>query len=231
MRKLLTVLALALLLGAAGVRADGNREVYFSCAAGEGKKIALTFDDGPHPVYTKEILEILEEYGIRATFFVIGVNAERWPELVREELAAGHEIGNHTYAHANLQKETYETVRGEILNAEEILTDCTARRPHLLRPPGGLYCDAVGKAAEELDYTVILWSVDPRDWAHTAVEEIVENVLTNTDSGDILLFHDYVSGQSPTPEALRRILPVLIERGYEFVTVSELLGGTVETDS
>ena len=217
----LTAAVLVLCFCGTGAAAGGTEDVYFSCSTGEGKKIALTFDDGPHPAYTEEILEILAEYGIRATFFVIGVNAEQWPALVEAEMAAGHEIGNHTYGHLNLREEPYETVRGEILDMEKTVgKDC---EPHVFRPPGGLYGEAVSRAAAELDYTMVLWSVDTRDWAHTAVEDIVENVLTNTDAGDIILFHDYVSGQSPTPEALRRILPELTSRGFEFVTVSELL--------
>jgi len=225
MKKTLAALMAAVMLCSTGVSAGGTGEVYFSCSTDGEKKIALTFDDGPHPVYTKEILEILDSYGIRATFFVIGVNAAAYPELVQAEMKAGHEIGNHTASHANLQKEPYESVCGEILGMEEALAEWAECRPHLLRPPGGLYCDTVGRAAAELDYTVVLWSVDPRDWAHTSVEDIVENVLSNADSGDIILFHDFVSGESPTPEALRRILPELISRGYEFVTVSELLNG------
>ncbi|MBQ8401437.1 MAG: polysaccharide deacetylase family protein [Clostridia bacterium] len=199
-------------------------DVYFFCNTGGEKKIALTFDDGPHPVYTREILDILSEYGIRATFFCIGVNAEQYPSLVQEEIAAGHEIGNHTYGHRNLRSVSGEGVREEILGMEEVLWEVTESRPHLFRPPGGQYCDEVCRAAAELEYTVILWSVDTRDWAHTPVPEIVENVMTNTEEGDIILFHDFVSGESPTPEALRRILPELIEQGYEFVTVSELVG-------
>lgn len=198
--------------------------VYFACNTAGEKTIALTFDDGPHPVYTREILGILKEYGIRATFFCIGCNAEQYPELVREIAAAGHEIGNHTYGHPNLGEASYDGVREEILGMENALPAEVETRPHLFRPPGGMYCDEVCRAAADLEYSVILWSVDPRDWAHTAVEDIVENVLTNTDGGDIVLFHDYVSGESPTPEALRRILPELIERGFSFCTVGEMIG-------
>ncbi len=206
-----------------------QKEARAACEAVGEKQIALTFDDGPHPAYTREILDILGEYGIRATFFVIGVNAETWPSLVEEELAAGHEIGNHTYRHANLRKESYDTVRGEILGMENVLWQQLEVRPHLFRPPGGLYGDEVCRAAADLDYTVILWTVDTRDWAHTPVEDIVENVLTGVESGDIILFHDYVTSPSPTPAALRQIIPTLLERGYEFVTVSELLADTGET--
>ncbi len=224
-----TLLALTL---TCTVRATGGlyfcqeKEARTACEAVGQKQIALTFDDGPHPSYTREILDILDEYGIRATFFVIGVNAETWPELVEAELTAGHEIGNHTYRHANLRTESYDTVRGEILGMENVLWQQMEVRPHLFRPPGGLYGDEVCRAAADLDYTVILWTVDTRDWAHTAAEEIVENVLTNTESGDIILFHDYVTAPSPTPTALRQIIPALLDRGYSFVTVSELLSDT-----
>lgn len=198
-------------------------DVYFSCNTEGEKRIALTFDDGPHPVYTEEILSILAEYDAKATFFCIGVNAERYPALVEKILSSGHEIGNHTYDHENLQKVNTTKVRSEIIGMENALLPVTEDLPTLLRPPGGAYSEAVCQAATALDYTVILWSVDTRDWAHTAVEEIVENVLTNTGPGDIVLFHDSIGGTSPTPEALRRILPVLVERGYHFCTVSELL--------
>ncbi len=199
-------------------------EVLFSWHPNESKKIAITFDDGPHPVYTPEILEILAEYGVRATFFVVGENAEWYPELVRKELAAGHEIGNHTYSHANLRKSGYNTVLAEILDMENAVYENAEYRCHLLRPPGGLYGDPVCHAAEMLDYTVILWSIDTRDWAHTPRKTIVDTVLNQVKSGDIILFHDYIGGgDSPTPDALRRILPELISRGYRFVTVSELL--------
>jgi len=213
-------LAVALLCS---IPAGAENQVLFSCDAGETKQIALTFDDGPHPVYTREILDILAEYGIRATFFVIGQNAEWFPALVQEELAAGHEIGNHTYHHANLRTVQYETVLHEILDMENAVWENVECRPHLLRPPGGLYGEDVCRAAAALDYTVILWSIDTRDWDHPSVEQIVENVLGNVEGGDIILFHDYVSGVSPTPEALRKIIPVLLAEGYEFVTVSEML--------
>lgn len=188
------------------------------------KTIALTFDDGPHPVHTPEILDILEEYGIKATFFTIGTNVEQYNDVFRMEYAAGHEIGNHTYSHRNLRKLPYAEVCREIERSEECVYETVEYRTRLLRPPEGAFGDALCKAAAELDYTVICWSVDTRDWAHTPAVEIAENVLSTVKGGDILLFHDYVAGDSPTPEALRMVIPALIEDGYTFVTVSELLG-------
>ena len=201
-----------------------GENVLYSWHPNESKKIAITFDDGPHPVYTPEILSILAEYGVRATFFVVGENAEWYPELVRRELAAGHEIGNHTYSHANLRKSGYDTVLTEILDMENAVYENAEYRCHLLRPPGGLYGDPVCHAAEMLDYHVILWSIDTRDWAHTPRKTIVDMVLDQVKRGDIILFHDYIGGgDSPTPDAIRQIIPALLARGYRFVTVSELL--------
>lgn len=196
----------------------------YSSHMNEHNKIALTFDDGPHPVYTPVILDILKEYGVHATFFMIGENAERYPDLVRRIQEEGHEIGNHTYAHANL-KETPDTqICAEILHAEETLILIGDQRPKLLRPPGGQYDDAVCEAARALDYDIILWTIDTLDWAHTPAQTIVENVEGNIQSGDIILCHDFVGGApSPTPDALRIFLPELLRQEYAFVTVSELI--------
>ena len=202
---------------------SGERSVY-SSHVNEENKIALTFDDGPHPVYTPQILDILRQYGIHATFFLIGENAERYPELVLRILREGHEIGNHTYGHANLQKTEPEQIREEILTTENILLQIGDMRPKLLRPPGGLYDGRVCEAARALDYDIILWTVDTLDWAHPSVETIEETVKSRVQCGDIILCHDFVSGApSPTPEALRRILPDLFSRDFAFVTVSELI--------
>ncbi|MBR4206114.1 MAG: polysaccharide deacetylase family protein [Clostridia bacterium] len=198
------------------------KDAVYDCA-GREKCVALTFDDGPHPTETEEILSILDEYGVKATFFLIGENAERWPELVEKEIRAGHEIGNHSYSHPDLSKADYETVCREIDEAERAVWENSEFRTRLFRPPGGCFGEAVVRAAKERDYTLVCWSVDTRDWAHTPTDQIVRNVMTNAEGGDILLFHDSIAGDTPTPQALRIILPRLIGEGYRFVTVSELL--------
>ncbi len=229
--KQLAQIAFALLLTAGiflrvfPVRADSiDEKSVYSSHENESKKIAITFDDGPHPRYTSIILDILAEHGAHATFFVIGQNADQYPELLARIQREGHEIGNHTYLHRNLQKTPPIVIREEILTAEQTILEQTDQRPKLLRPPGGLYNDDVCKAARALEYEVILWTIDTLDWAHTPSEEIVKKVQSNIKSGDIILCHDFVGGEaSPTPEALRIILPMLIREGYEFVTVSELI--------
>lgn len=220
-----TLIALSAILYSAVL--GGAAEVVYSWhntdGGNEEKNIALTFDDGPHPVYTPEILDILSEYGVRATFFTIGENVEYYNDIIGMEAAAGHEIGNHTYSHMNLKKLPYQSVCREIERTERAIYETIEYRTRLLRPPEGAFGNNVCLAAAELDYTVICWSVDTRDWAHTPVADIVDNVLSSVKGGDIILFHDYVSGESPTPEALRIIIPELISRGYNFVTVSELM--------
>lgn len=198
-------------------------DVVYSMHTNE-KMIALTFDDGPHPRYTPEILDILAEYDIKATFFTIGQNVELYSDLVKAEYESGHEIGNHTYSHSNMKTLTEDKMYSEINDAETAVYENIEYRTTLLRPPGGLFGDTLCKVAAENDYTIICWSVDTLDWAHTPSDKIVENVLSSVKGGDIILFHDYVSGESPTIEALKIIIPTLLDEGYQFVTVSELIG-------
>ncbi|WP_427052574.1 polysaccharide deacetylase family protein [Paenibacillus sp. TC-CSREp1] len=190
------------------------------------KLIALTFDDGPDPVQTPQILALLKQYDAKATFFVLGKWAEKYPDIVRQEQLQGHEIANHTYAHTYAVR---STAIGKYLKdmgaAEASIVNAGAQRPLLFRPPGGYYNDMVIQAAKQKGYTIILWSwhQDTRDWALPGVSAITKKVLNNARNGDIVLFHDKVDGRSQTIESLRKILPKLKERGYEFVTVSELL--------
>ncbi len=189
----------------------------------EEKRIALTFDDGPSRRNTEEILSILKEHNIRATFFVIGQNAEKDPERIKMIFDAGHEIGNHTYTHAYISKISKEELEKEITKTEEILINITGEKPKVFRPPGGYYDDASLEVLENKGYQNILWSLDTRDWSMPKSETIAAKVEENAAGGDIILFHDLEDKRLPTPAALRKILPYLIENGYEFVTVSELL--------
>lgn len=190
------------------------------------RKIALTFDDGPHKTYTPEILDILDEFGIKATFFVVGCNCEENPEIVLREISSGHEIGNHTYSHPRLSRIKQERLMSEIIKTENLLFELSEYRPKLFRPPEGVYSLTVSKTLERLDYTPVLWTVDTMDWKLPSSKKIAETVKKNTTSGVIILCHDFVSGKSNTPEALREFLPLLIKEGYQFVTVSELIASS-----
>lgn len=221
MRNKVCLIALVLLIFLSiTVSAQG---IVYSSNVNAGKQIALTFDDGPHPRITPQILEILDEYGIKATFFVIGVNSKNYPNQLKQIVDGGHEIGNHTYSHKILKSMSKEEIEKEILDTETQVEKITNITPNLLRPPCGIYDETLIEIAQEKDLKVVLWTVDSHDWSHRTVANIVQNVTKNASNGDILLFHDYVSGEYNTPNALRKIIPLLIKQGYEFVTVSELL--------
>ncbi len=205
-----------------GIRQD-IANVY-SHKENEDMKIAITFDDGPHKTKTPEILDILKEHQVPATFFVVGSCVEAYPDIIRRELSEGHEIGNHTFSHFSLVSGDMKKMEDEILKTEQALFENLEYRPKLFRPPEGVCNEGIASVAASLDYSVILWNIDTRDWAHTSKDDIVNMVLRNIESGDIILFHDAVIGESHTAEALEVIIPALKEEGYQFVTVSELIG-------
>jgi peptidoglycan/xylan/chitin deacetylase (PgdA/CDA1 family) len=186
-------------------------------------KIALTFDDGPHPYKTDAVLDILARYGIRATFFVVGENVPYYPEPLKRAVALGHEIGNHTYHHTLLSKSCEQSTAEEIEKTEEIIFRTAGYRTKLFRPPEGAYSECSLNVVKSKDYRVILWTVDSRDWENTSAETMVTNALSNVRGGSILLFHDYMGKRSNTLEAIEILIPKLLSRGYKFVTVSELL--------
>ena len=188
------------------------------------KCLALTFDDGPHGTQTEQVLAVLEKYGVSATFFPIGENAARHPELIRKIKAAGHEIGNHTYTHCTVSKVSEKTLKQEILRTEAVLKEQCGVTPRLFRPPGGDISEKAVRLVNQMGYRYVLWSwrVDTRDWASVSVQSVVDTVMNNVTDGNIILFHDYVSGKSPTAAALEILIPKLLAEGYRFVTVSDL---------
>ncbi|MGF7059322.1 polysaccharide deacetylase family protein [Brassicibacter mesophilus] len=190
------------------------------------KVVALTFDDGPHPIYTTEILDILRQYKAKATFFILGRHAEFHPELILRESKEGHEIGVHSFNHINISKEKEETVREEFEKTQDIIYKITGKKSKVFRPPYGIQNDIVFKIADENNCSVILWTYyqDSRDWSNPGIDKIIDTVLSQIQNGDIVLFHDHNEAEeSQTVEALKIILPELIEKGYRFVTISELL--------
>ncbi|MEN6370546.1 MAG: polysaccharide deacetylase family protein [Armatimonadota bacterium] len=184
------------------------------------RQVALTFDDGPHPLFTKRILTILDEYNVKATFFLVGEMAERYPALVRAEVADGHSIGNHTYHHVNVTKIPTGYIATEIGACDEVLESITGKSVHLFRPPGGDYNDNVAEVCEALNHTMVLWTDDPGDYADPGVGVIDQRVLETVSNGGIILIHD---GVQQTIDTLPYILQVLKDRGYQFVTIDEML--------
>jgi len=184
------------------------------------KHIALTFDDGPHPKYTPRILEILRRYNVKATFFVVGFMAEKYPTLVKAELGGGHSVGNHTYHHVNLSKIPEAYVATEIKACGEVLASIGGRAPHLFRPPGGDYNESVAQVIDTLGYELILWTDDPGDYASPGEDVIVQRTLDAISPGGIILIHD---GVQQTVDVLPTLIKELKARGYEFVTIDEMI--------
>ena len=205
--------------------AKPKEEMIYHSRPNDRMEIALSFDDGPHPRLTPLILSILEEYGIRATFFMVGENVGYYPTAARAVAEAGHEIGNHTFSHRKFDKLGEEELRCEILSCEEAIYQVSHAPVRFIRPPEGQMSDSMRKVIGELDYRVILWDVDTRDWAHTPPETIARHILDTAQAGDIILLHDFIGYDSPTPAALRIVIPALLERGFHFVTVGELVEG------
>lgn len=200
----------------------------------EDKKIALTFDDGPYPKTTEVILDLLKKYDAKATFFVLGNKVKLYPETIKREIAEGHEVANHTYNHVYFMKSiSAATIRDEIVKTEDALQSLTGKKPLLFRPPGGYYNENMIEVAKGLGYTTILWSwhQDTNDWKSPGVNKIVNKVLNNARNGDIVLMHDYNPGSLQTVKALETILYELDKRGFEFVTVSELMKPTTSIES
>lgn len=185
------------------------------------KVVAITIDDGPHYKTTPEILRVLTEKQAKATFFVLGANAEAHPEIVAQAARDGHEIASHAYSHKRLNKLTTAEVVAEFEHLETVLQPF-APKPTLFRPPDGAYNDKIVQLARERGYTTVLWSVDSGDWRQPPVEQVVKTTLNNVRPGSIILMHD---GQYPlpTPQAIALIIDNLRSQGYQLVTVSELL--------
>lgn len=221
------VLAVVLILGATENRKrmngtaeeDVTQAVRFVNASilAEGKKIALTFDDGPCAGCTDQLLDGLKKRNVKATFFLIGKNAENNPKLVRRIYEEGHLIGNHTYSHVEITKVSDEEAIQELQKTDQIIWKITGEHVQYMRPPFGAWQKELESRLEVLP---VLWTVDPLDWTTENVEEIVNKVVTETKENDIILLHDCYKS---SVEAALRIIDDLQKEGYEFVTVDQLL--------
>ncbi len=197
----------------------------FTAGKTEEHLIALTFDDGPHAEKTPEILDILKEHEISATFFIVGENADINEDIVERIINEGHEIGNHTFGHEYLGGKPRRVMEREIDLCDDVIFNHSEYNTILFRPPGGIYDATLTSVCAERGYSVVLWSIDTRDWTGAPAYLIENEVMKYADDGAIVLMHDYVCGESHTAEALRSFIPKLKKLGYRFVTVSELIEG------
>ncbi|WP_239648576.1 polysaccharide deacetylase family protein [Nocardiopsis chromatogenes] len=185
--------------------------------------VALTYDDGPGP-YTDELLDTLAAEEVRATFFVVGENAQSSPEPVARTASEGHEVGNHSWAHDDLTEKTGPEVARDLERASLAITGATGSWPDLMRPPYGAVSET---SLAHTYYPAILWDVDSRDWTGLDSDEIVDSTMSQVSPGSIVLMHDSIA---PTVEAAPELIRRLRDEGYHFVTVSEILDNTALED-
>ncbi len=193
------------------------------------KVVALTFDDGPNEPYTSEILDILNQYNIKATFFVIGKNAEYYPEIVRQIYNSGNVVASHSYSHlGNLSIEDKQDVTGEIDNAQSTIYQIIGKYPHLFRPPHGYKGPILLGELKKKQLAVVEWSDMTNDWKQPGVKKIVQNIVKHAKPGGIIVLHDgdktnHNSSRMQEIEALPQIIDKLEAEGYKFITIPELL--------
>jgi peptidoglycan/xylan/chitin deacetylase (PgdA/CDA1 family) len=200
-----------------GASASGDGEPVFYVHQGP-HAIALTIDDGPDPRYTPQVLALLEQYDITATFCQLGQSVARFPGLVGEVSARGHLLANHTWTHADLTRATVPAIRDELTRTSEALEEVTGVEPTFFRAPYGAWSKQVLAECRRQGLTPLDWSVDPRDWSRPGVGHITDTILRTTRPGSIILEHDGGGDRSQTVAALRIVLPRLLDEGYSFVT-------------
>lgn len=203
-------------------RGGVGRQISYSTVPVGGKPyLAMTFDDGPHPSNTPRLLDILKKRNIKATFYVVGTNARRYPHIMRRMIAEGHEIGNHTDSHAYLTKISSSEIRSELAKAHQAIVSATGVPPRTVRPPyGAITKQQKSWIKSEFGYPSIMWSVDPEDWKKPGSSVVTRRLVTGARPGGILLAHDI---HSPTIDAMPSALDQLLAKGYRFVTVTQLI--------
>lgn len=195
------------------------------------KVVALTFDDGPNPPYTEQTLSVLEKHQVKATFFMVGKRAKKFPALVQQVYMQGHEIGNHTWDHHVLVGKSCKFIRNQIAMTDKLLRQLGYTGPIHFRSPKGMKFLALQKVLKKIKRPNILFDVVSWDWSRPGVNKIVANVMKNVKPGSIILLHDgdgdhndRATNRSQTVQSLDCIITRLKERGYRFATISELLG-------
>lgn len=193
--------------------------------------VAITFDDGPHPVFTPKILDVLKRKKVKATFFVLGKHVEKYPEITQRIVEEGHDIANHTYTHRDLAPTTRQIVLHQIRKTEKAIFKATGVKTNLFRPPRGIYSNTVRKLLIKEGYKIILWTVSTLDWRQVSAEKMLRRVKLYVRDGGIVLFHDsgaLLRREGASRERTIEALPLIIdylrnEQGFKIIPVSEML--------
>ncbi|ANE48853.1 hypothetical protein SY83_10565 [Paenibacillus swuensis] len=190
------------------------------------KFVALTFDDGPDGKYTSAVMDILDEYKVKGTFFVVGQQAIKFPEVIQRMKNEGHSIGNHTFSHVNMPKQSIEEMKEQITKTDEAIKDATGETPTLFRAPYGSANAQVKETVSQMSKTLVPWSVDTRDWAGTSVAGMMGHLKKEISPGGIVLMHSF-GGKNGDLNNTLQALPLIIEylqnNGYTLVTTEVLL--------
>ncbi len=186
-------------------------------------EVALTFDDGPNPYYTPEVLDVLQRYKVKATFFCVGSLVTAYPGLVQQEYAAGHTVGNHSWSHPQLPLLSGTQIQRQLGNTSNAIKKILGVPPTFFRPPYGAYDGKVLTLMNSMGLTTVMWNVDPRDWSRPGTNVIINRVVYQTGRGSIILMHDGGGNRSQTVMALPSIIENLRSQGFTFVTLPQLV--------
>lgn len=189
----------------------------YSAKTAYKNKVAITFDDGPNPEYTVELLEGLQKRGVKATFFVLGAEVEKYPDIVKKIDDGGHLIGVHSYEHVNFGQIGDEAAIEQIEKTQEAIHNVTGKYAGYIRPPYGCWKKSLDV---EVPLIEVLWDIDPLDWATKDADTVVQRILKGVTEGSIILLHD--ASQSSVQAAFS-VIDILQQENYEFVTVEDLL--------
>lgn len=187
------------------------------------KVVALTFDDGPDQPYTQQILDVLNKNGVKGTFFVLGGNAKAFPDLIKEMISQGHELGNHTMSHDKMRGKSVENMVNNIQSVDVILQNLGYKKDIPFRAPFGMTSDNLKVALKKLNKDHVLFNFLPQDWTNISSQQIYDNVMKQMRPGLIITLHDGGKRRDNTVKATQMLITTLKEQGYRFVTVSELL--------
>ncbi len=198
----------------------GLSHVFPNCLwAMDTHEVALSFDDGPHPDFTPQLLDQLDQVQIKATFFVLGERAHRWPDLIKAIAARGHHIGIHGYQHHAFPTLSQHDLYRSLTQTQQVIAKASGRDPQLIRhvrPPNGFFLPQTLNLMRSWNFLPVMWTVVPEDWVQPSIECVVQRVLHQIQPGAIVVLHDGVWGGSQVAETVRLLIPLLQSQGYQF---------------